>query len=339
MASIFCQPGVEGDEQDVWHVIQARFREHGYELYTPENYDGELKDAAWVIFQNMPRDLKPTSLIKWIKHVVQQALGKGTFYQRCVNAGLADRVAVALYEPPIVDEFAYDKKNHSKFRVIFTWSKDLLELGGRYQEFVFPQSDTLPVQPSLQFHDRKLICNFSANKTSSHPDELYTARIKTINFLEQHCLEDFDHYGARWTSEYKSWRGTVDNKLATMSNYRFNLCYENAKNLRGYLTEKIFDAFNAGCVPIYLGAPDIEDMIPSNTFIDRRKFTSDVELLEFLRRVDEVQWKTFIRAAKQFLNSDAYQKYTANGMFLLLKAGLKIAPSVKNSNPARGSTP
>lgn len=180
------------------------------------------------------------------------------------------------------------------------------------------------MQPSLQFHDRKLICNFSANKTSSHPDELYTARIKTIKLLEQHCPEDFDHYGARWTNEYKSWRGKVDNKLATMSNYRFNLCYENAKNLRGYLTEKIFDAFHAGCMPIYLGAPDIEDMIPLNTFIDRRKFSSDVELLEFLRSVDETQWKTLIEAARQFLISDEYQKYTANGMFSLLKTGLKI---------------
>lgn len=110
-----------------------------------------------------------------------------------------------------------------------------------------------------------------------------------------------------------------------MSNYRFNLCYENAQNLRGYLTEKIFDAFHAGCVPIYLGAPDIEDMIPIDTFIDRRRFSSDAELLELLRSVNESQWRAFIEAARQYLLSDAHQKYTANGMFSLLKTGLKIS--------------
>lgn len=325
MANIFCQPGTRGDEQNIWHLIQTRFRQHGYELYTPENYHGALEDVAWVIFQNMPRDFKPMRLTKRVKRAVNQMLGKGTFYQCCIKAGLADRIAVALYEPPIVEEFAYDRKNHCDFTVIFTWSKDLLELGGRYKEFVFPQLDTLPPQPSPHFQDRKLICNFSANKVSTHPDELYTARIETIKFLEQHCIDDFDHYGARWTGEYKSWRGKVENKLATMSNYRFNLCYENAQNLRGYLTEKIFDAFHAGCVPIYLGAPDIEDMIPIDTFIDRRRFSSDGELLEFLRSVDESQWRTFIEAARQYLLSDAHQKYTANGMFSLLKTGLKIS--------------
>lgn len=283
-----------------------------------------MQDVAWVIFQNMPKDFKPISLSKRMKRAVEQAFGQETFYQRCVKAGLADRIAVALYEPPIVEEFAYDQKNHRAFKVIFTWSKDLLELGGRYREFVFPQAEALPREPAPQFQDRKLICNFSANKTSIHPDELYTARIKTIKFLEQHCLDEFDHYGARWTQEYRSWRGKVENKITTMSSYRFNLCYENAQNLRGYLTEKIFDAFHSGCVPVYLGAPDIEEMIPSNTFIDRGKFSSDGELLEFLRGVDEPHWKTFLEAAWQFLMSDTYQKYTSNGMFLLLKTGLGI---------------
>lgn len=52
-----------------------------------------------------------------------------------------------------------------------------------------------------------------------------------------------------------------DDKLAFLRHYRFNLCPENS-NCEGYCTEKIFEAINSGCVPIYWGSdnnpePDI----------------------------------------------------------------------------------
>jgi alpha(1,3/1,4) fucosyltransferase len=52
-----------------------------------------------------------------------------------------------------------------------------------------------------------------------------------------------------------------DNKREFLQSYRFNLCPENS-NYKGYVTEKIFDAIYAGCIPIYWGSdnnpePDI----------------------------------------------------------------------------------
>ena len=44
----------------------------------------------------------------------------------------------------------------------------------------------------------------------------------------------------------------VADKHEWLQNYKFNLCFENAI-FPGYLTEKLFDAYNAGCVPIYWG--------------------------------------------------------------------------------------
>ena len=43
-----------------------------------------------------------------------------------------------------------------------------------------------------------------------------------------------------------------DDKIAYLQQFRFNLCPENSNN-KGYVTEKIFDAIKAGCVPIYWG--------------------------------------------------------------------------------------
>lgn len=44
----------------------------------------------------------------------------------------------------------------------------------------------------------------------------------------------------------------VGDKLQWLKNYKFNICFENS-SYPGYLTEKLFDAFAAKCVPIYWG--------------------------------------------------------------------------------------
>lgn len=44
-----------------------------------------------------------------------------------------------------------------------------------------------------------------------------------------------------------------DNKLAYLKNYAFNICPENS-NSYGYVTEKLFEAISAGCIPVYWGS-------------------------------------------------------------------------------------
>ena len=53
-----------------------------------------------------------------------------------------------------------------------------------------------------------------------------------------------------------------------LQTYQFNICPENS-NHKGYVTEKIFDAILAGCIPIYWGSdnePEPE-LINSNTIL------------------------------------------------------------------------
>ncbi|OOG63060.1 hypothetical protein B0E45_29625 [Sinorhizobium sp. A49] len=322
MERIFSDPGKAGRDDDVWHAIQSQFREIGFELYTPASYQGRLQDVSWVIFQNVPEDFRPTNLRRRVKRYLKGFTSRRSFYQKCLKAGLADNLAVILYEPKVVADFNYDKGIHKHFSVVFTWDQDLISAGRPYSEFVFPQPDFKALKEFVPFEQRKLICNFSANKKSSHPEELYTARIRTIKFFEANCLSEFDHYGRGWSQAYKSWRGAVDDKQSIMSGYRFNLCYENARCSRGYITEKIFDALRAGCVPVYWGAPDIEERIPPEAFVDRRQFPSDTELLDFIRNINERQWQRYMDAGQHFLQSEAYKKYTSDGSFNFLKTGL-----------------
>ena len=44
------------------------------------------------------------------------------------------------------------------------------------------------------------------------------------------------------------------------------------------MTEKLFDCFFSGTVPVYWGAPDVFDWVPADCFIDMRQFTDFAQL-------------------------------------------------------------
>lgn len=59
--------------------------------------------------------------------------------------------------------------------------------------------------------------------------------------------------------------GETTDKLATLRQYRYAVVTENCHHPRwstGYLTEKLFDALYAGCVPLYLGCSNLEQEVP-----------------------------------------------------------------------------
>jgi alpha-1,3-fucosyltransferase 10 len=61
-------------------------------------------------------------------------------------------------------------------------------------------------------------------------------------------------------------------KLATIARYRFTLAFENSI-ATDYVTEKFFDAFVAGSVPVVLGAPNVRDFAPADrSYIDAADF-------------------------------------------------------------------
>lgn len=49
------------------------------------------------------------------------------------------------------------------------------------------------------------------------------------------------------------WKFFGDDKMKFISEYKFNICPENS-NCMGYVTEKLFQAIDAGCIPVYWGS-------------------------------------------------------------------------------------
>jgi hypothetical protein len=89
-----------------------------------------------------------------------------------------------------------------------------------------------------------------------------------------------------------SYKGTVADKVSQMANYKISLVIENSQEL---ITEKLFDAWFAGCVPVYVG-PDVrkfglpEDLVissePSVMSVQRAiERAYDVNLAEFHKKL------------------------------------------------------
>lgn len=72
-------------------------------------------------------------------------------------------------------------------------------------------------------------------------------------------------------------------KMELIERYKFTLAFENAIG-RDYVTEKFFDPLVRGSVPVYLGAPNIEDFAPGeHCFINVRDFPDPRALAEYLQ--------------------------------------------------------
>ena len=103
-------------------------------------------------------------------------------------------------------------------------------------------------------------------------------------------------------------KGASESKYQTLSNYSFSLCFENMA-MDGYLTEKIFDCFYTGTIPIYLGAPDILDYVPESAFVDCRKFNSWKEMLDYVFSMSDMKIMDMRKAGRNFMESDETLKY------------------------------
>ena len=97
-----------------------------------------------------------------------------------------------------------------------------------------------------------------------------------------------------------------------ISKYKFALCFENL-SFPGYVTEKIVDCFVAGVIPIYLGAPDIEEFVPPESFIDVRQYDKWESLLDELKSMTEHQATDMINNGRSFLATPEGQLHSFEG--------------------------
>lgn len=169
---------------------------------------------------------------------------------------------------------------------------------------------------------RVVVVNGSHNP-GAKSRELYSLRIKAM--AELSTLGVVDLYGVGWNKWWLRrsmwlpyWRnrrtlmsiykGACKSKYEVLKDYDFCLCFENMV-MDGYITEKIFDCLYAGTIPLYMGAPDICEYIPTEVFVDCRKYSSWIEMWNAVSSMPADQITHMREAGQAFLQSDMAKKY------------------------------
>lgn len=299
-----CFSSVSRDHSNTPFVmLRDTLKRQGIELNTPDvNQDREVEFEIHVDFHQSPKGTKKFLLLWEPNHV------RPRNFSQLLTAG-------------------YDE--------IFSWDDELVEKYG-FKKFFLPVY-LPPLGTQRPFESRSLFCCLIAgNKTGrcASPADLYKERQRTIRWFEGNKSNQFDLYGGGWDKRgaspgvigrlssdlskyiykltgmkaFPSYRGTVASKQDILGDYRYTICYENSK-AAGYISEKIFDAFFAGCVPVYWGATNIEAYIPQSCFIDRRLFEDNNDLYQYMASITPVEYGRFQESIKSFLMSESANRF------------------------------
>lgn len=97
----------------------------------------------------------------------------------------------------------------------------------------------------------------------------------------------------------------VETKLKVLPKYNYTLAFENSI-APDYVTEKFYQPLMTGSVPVYLGAPNIEEFAPGdNCFVNAANFDGPADLAAFIRQADPADFQVW---RKQKLRQEFLQK-------------------------------
>jgi len=169
--------------------------------------------------------------------------------------------------------------------------------------------------PRIPFVEKKFVSSIFAYKPAGGAGSIFDERLKAIEFFSQQP-RGVDLFGVGWEAANlpfveSVYRGRCESKIEILQQYKFSVTFENSDAFMGLITEKIFDCFAAGTVPIYLGAPNVSDYIPNDCFINFRDFSNYSELYNYLVDMPEERYQAYLDAVKRFLNTPQYNQFTS----------------------------
>ena len=172
-------------------------------------------------------------------------------------------------------------------------------------------------EPVDEYPRMNRIVLINANKISFLPGELYSLRRASLVRFDSIELfgqgwnmsfgEKLKHYlsnlwialksgqlprfsgGKYFFRKCGNWKGAPADKREIAQSYKFALVIENSAE---FITEKLFDAFFSGCIPIYVG-PKLEEFeIPNSLYVQAEDNLDSIELgIESVKKIDYIEWR------------------------------------------------
>jgi hypothetical protein len=269
-----------------------------------------------------------------------------SFFRKLISMPGAPPLYLVIFEPSTIRPDNWDTNNHKYFEKIFTSNLRFID-NKKYFSLQIPFKIEKDLK-NFAIEKTKFCTLIASNKYSNGLGELYSERRRAIRWFEKHHPSEFDLYGVDWDrlfspafgrlnfllsaiykraswlprfNLYSSYGGRISQKRNTLCQYKFSICFENAV-VSGWVTEKILDCFMAGVVPVYLGAPEIETLIPPETFIDMRKFSSYEDLYQYLSSMGNEEYRGYLSAIIDFLGSQKINPWTSQNFAKTLERNL-----------------
>lgn len=302
----------------VWHELRETCRRLGWDMQTADD-PAQAFDACLVL------DPSPEKLRSWRDDILRRSVA-----QFCEPPDVCPQ----QYE----DEHLQFLSAHC--RTVYCCNRGLCDTYGFREHAWYVDAYPRREQHTAPAKDRDGVCLIATNKFSRHPESQLAFRLSLAGAIAQdpELQKHFRLYGRDWLTgagilrkhlppsarggsavtdrvlarveRRIPWngalrevcRGVTAAKGDVLSAARFNLIVENMY-WDGYITEKIFDALQFGCVPIYFGASDVQDHIPAELFIDGRRFSEPLDAIRFGLSLEEAELDRWIQAGQDWLRS------------------------------------
>lgn len=176
-----------------------------------------------------------------------------------------ERIIYLLREPPLDEILEINKANY--------------ESAQKYCGYVSGPDDFAPTpayMPAIWYHGNSFrdlnemgppekveSCSWitsGISRTANHRQ-----RLEFLRYLQSSRLK-FDLYG-RNLPDWAQSAGHLSNKWYGMAPYYYNLAIENYAENNWYVSEKLWDALLAWCLPIYYGGPAADKLLPPGSFL------------------------------------------------------------------------
>lgn len=255
-----------------------------------------------------------------------------------------------MYESVVVDPMVYRRKLWERFEHILTWNHHLVESCRRFRWFPLVYHD-LPFRHGYGLTDEqeeddaallnrpRAISQICGDKFSLVPCELYSLRRWLAEWFAAHARVPMFVYGIPGMKA-PNYVGPSQDKHATLSQYRYALCFENCYHpiwSQGWTTEKIFDCMAARAVPVYYGDSAIERRVPPDCFIDYRQFNSPAALDRHLAELSDEDYLGYVRRMRAFMaEHNPRVRYSCDRLYEIasrIHAGADLSTDGSNTLP------
>lgn len=241
-----------------------------------------------------------------------------------------------LFETTLGAQYSFNPRNHQGFDAVITQDDRLVD----HRKY-FPMRPRAyyrdRIKTGLPFEQRRVGCLVGTNRKMTYrsgiitqkkgwyfswsdwfdyvfcPGQLITYRSEVGRLCAQYPAGTFDIFGEGWDLQAETRQACLGiPKVSTIEycgNYRYYFAFENHSSEHSVVSERIWDALWGDAVPVYYGNKNLRRFIPAECFIDASEFRSPKEMLEYLAKAPESEWRPYREAGRAFVRGSQVEKH------------------------------